>query len=189
MKAIHFNQTGVIALVVISAFLVVSCAQYQVRTNKALNYSERSDRIFVWSAIGTVGLLDRKLIFSDDSFVNYFHTALKIAFEKEKIAVDIRPFIPKNDTMESLVRFEQEFNPRTRLMIQPVRYQVLTVNGSPSVSGLWLDLSMYDIATKRRVWRGQLFVDPALDVTAWTQSGAEKLANQVMGALRKDGLI
>ncbi len=188
MRAITFKKISIIVLIVISTALA-SCAQYQVRTNKALNYSERADRLFVWSAVGTVGLLDRKPMLGGDSFVNYFHGALRHSFEEAKVAVDIRPFVPKNDTIESLVRFEQEFNPRMRLMIQPTRYQILTVNGSPSVSGLWLDLSMYEIATKRRVWRGQLFVDPALDVTAWTESGAKRLAIQVINVLKKDGLI
>lgn len=178
-----------VTIVTLACALLSGCARYQVMTNRAADYSTRPDKVFVWSALGSIPSFRHVILVNGDSFENLFNAAMKQALVAAGVTVEVRPFVPANDEVESLVRFEQDLKPDARLVIQPKRYQTITRYGTSSVTGLWLDLSVYDVATGRRVWRGELFVDPALDLNPWGASGAEKIAAQIVDALRKDKLV
>lgn len=169
---------------------LAGCAQYKVRTNKAQGYTVRIERLFVWSAIGDVALLRQNARFNSDTFEHLFQLALKQGFDKAGIAADVRPFAAKADKLEDLVKFEGELKPNMRLLIQPTRVQTMTYQGSTTVvAGLWLDLSLYETTANRRIWRGELMIDPAVDMTAWGEAGAQKLTAQIVDALKKDRLL
>lgn len=168
------------------------CVSYQTQTNKALGYSEHIERLFVWSAIGNVSSLRAKHKYADDSYENYANAALKKAMSETGLTVDVRSFNPQTDTVDLLSRYETEVAPTARLTLVPGKYQVTTYRGISTVSTLWLNLSLYDIQSNRSVWHGQIVIDNgglAGHNMMWNKSGAEKLAEEIITALRKDGLI
>lgn len=166
-----------------------SCAQYKVATNRAAGYEGRIERLSIWSSVGGIDLLGVKQGFVKASFSDRFDAALKLNCQNENIRAEVHKFNPKNHTKVEFEPAEQELRPNTRLLIQPTRYQTATFKGGTWVSGLWLDLQLMDIASKRLVWHGSVFMDPGLDPTAWLDSGADKLSKQVIDALKKDKLI
>lgn len=183
------TRAGLFALLGFSVAVLAGCAQYQAYTNKALGYHDRAERLFVWTALGEVPFLRRKQMLANDSFENYFNATLKRMLAEEGIVTDVRQFSPKTDTIEQLHRFETDVAPTARLLIQPARYQMYSYGGGTTVSALWLDMSLYDVKSNRRVWRGQLYVDPGLSPSSWWESGAQELSARVIAALRKDDLI
>lgn len=188
---IHFSRLWrFIILPGCAAILLGGCAQYQTATNKAADYNDRIERLFVWSAMGEVPLFRSKHFLATDSFENRFNAALKHALSEEGVVADVRMFSPKNDTFEQLSRFETDLAPAARLLIQPAKYRTFTYNGATSISELWIDMSLYDARTNQRVWRGQLHIDPGLGPNLFVlTSGAQEVSAQVIAALKKDKLI
>lgn len=186
---VYSRRVGLCALLGLGVAILAGCAQYQAHTNKALDYNERIERLFVWSAIGEVPFFRKKHALANDNFENYFNAALKRMLAEEGIVADVRPFAPKTDTIEQLNRFETGVAPTARLLVQPARYQMYSYGGGTTVSALWLDMSLYDTRSNRRVWRGQLYVDPGLSPSSWWESGAQELSARVIATLRKDNLI
>jgi len=188
-KSVSTQSLRVLVLTT-AIYVLTSCAQYQVRTNKELGYSKSVECLYVWSAVGEIDLLHLKRPFHSDSFENQFHAALKQSLMSAGVVAEVRAFSPKGDRMVDLIPFENDLKPNMRLVIQPTRYQMMTSSrGGSRIGGLWLDLSMYEVATNRRVWRAELFADAGLDMTVWMQTGAENLATQIVDALRKDRLL
>lgn len=187
MKIMKKSFFFVIATIAVG--MLSSCAQYQVSTNRVNSYEGHIERLSIWSSIGSIALLGSKPRLASASFSDRFDVALKLNFQNENISTYVHEFTPQNHIKEQFEPLEQEFRPNMRLIIQPIRYQTVTIRGSTGVSGLWLDLSLIDIASHRFVWHGSIFMDPGLDPTAWIDSGADKLSKQIIGALRKDKLI
>lgn len=178
------------ALLGIGVTSLSGCAgSYQLQTNKAVGYNARVEKLFVWTAVGSVGNLGAKNKFTSWTFLESFHSHLKRGLEKYNIPADVREFTPKTDSASDLARFEQELGPNMRLLIQPTRVQTITYQGSSAIAGLWLDLSLIDLARNERVWRGELYLDAFFRLGAWGESGAEALATQVIEGLIKDSLI
>lgn len=166
------------------------CAQYQVQTNKAMGYSKIIDRLAVWSAVRQVPSLGIKNWTQNDSFENVFHASLKRELAAVGVISEVRPFIPATDTAESLARFETELAPTMRLLIAPAKYQTFTYNGSTGITRIVFDLSLFEIASSKRVWRAQLVIDnPLGGGFAWGEDGAKNLERQIMDALRKDKFL
>lgn len=169
-------------VVLVAVGMLASCAQYKMSAKRVNSYEGHIERLTIWSSIGGIRLLG-------GSFTDRFDAALIRNFQSEGVSAYVHEFTPKNLNKEMLGEFERELRPNARLFIQPTRYQTATIKGSTMISGLWLDLSLNDIATGRLVWRGSIFLDPGFDPSVWIDSGANKLALQIVNALKKDELL
>ena len=189
--------------IVVAVGMLSSCAQYKVSTDHVKDYQGHIEKLSIWSGIVNVPTFGFKGRLESDTFSNRFDAALAHAFLDENINVVIHD-IPQPRQNELNVNFnlgEQEFHPDTRLLIQPVRYQILNMSGgiggsSSEVARLWLNLILVDLRgdvsdlNKKVIWRGSIFVDNSgLDLTVWKTAGAEKLSKQIIDALKKDKFL
>lgn len=174
----------------IAAAVLASCAQYSVRTNKAAGLTEKIDRVYVWSGIGSATPFTKQRLFAGDTFENYFNVALANKLTETGIRNELKKFSPSTDKMEDLVRFEGSLSPRYRLLVEVPRYKTITAQGVTNVDVLYLNLSLIRVSNNERIWRSEVVVDcNSAPGTAWREDGANKLAGQIVEALKQDGLI
>lgn len=179
-----------LCILIAAASMVASCAQYSVKTNKAPGFSGKIDSVYVWSGIGSVTPFTKERLFAGDSFENYFNTALAKKLDETKVVSKLKGFSPSTDRMEDLGRFEGSINPRYRLLVLAPKYTTITAKGITNVDVLHLDISLIRVGTNERIWRSEIVVDcNTAPGTAWREDGANKLAGQIIDALKQDGLL
>lgn len=184
------NWVARLSLMVVAAAVLASCAQYSVRTNKAPGLAEKIDSVYVWSGIGKATPFTKQMLFAGDTFENYFNAALAKRLTETGIRNELKNFSPTTDRMEDLARFEGGLSPRYRLLVEVPRYKTITAQGVTNVDVLYLNLSLIRISNSERIWRSEVVVDcNTAPGAAWREDGANKLAGQIVDALKQDGLI
>jgi len=179
-----------IVLLTLTTMLLASCAQYSTKANKDPRFSTKLTNVYIWSSIGTVEPFTKKLLFSADTFEHQFNTALAKEFTKSGVKNELRDFSPSTDNLVDLARFEGTFNPDYRLLVVSPKYETITARGIINVNVLYLDISVIRIKDNQRVWWSEIVVDTnTAPGTAWREAGANKLAEQIINALKQDGLI
>lgn len=179
-----------IVLLTLTTMLLASCAQYSTKTNKDPGFSTKLTNVYIWSSIGTVEPFTKKLLFSADTFEHQFNTALAKEFTKSGVKNELRDFSPSTDSLADLARFEGTFNPNYRLLVISPRYDTITSRGVTNVDNLYLDISVIRIKDNKQVWQSSIVIQTnTAPGTAWREAGANKLAEQIVDALKKDGLI
>lgn len=179
-------------LFVLLVFVSFGCAQYSSKTNKSAGYSKKMDRVFVWSSIGQVEPARNKHWIQSDSFENYFHSALRSGLSENGLEVDVRDFVPGADKSSDFVRFERNMSPSTRMLVSPVKHRSITsqYNSKPMLTYLSIDVTLIDLAINKKIWRAQFVIDsPAGGISPWGEDGAKKIVDQIIDALKKDGLV
>jgi hypothetical protein len=187
----YTNRLTRLVLSVLAAVLVAGCgtASYSAKSNKAPNFTTHISRVSVWSDIDNVPLLSRKGFGMSDTFANFFSVALKANLANAGATAEVRGISP-GDKLADLVRFEQQFSPEYRLMIAVPKYHLMDTNGRVSMADMKLDLSLFTVKDNRRVWRGELMMDGGLVRDfPWRQEGAQRLAQEMVMLLQKDGLV
>lgn len=185
----YLNRSFSFLMILLAVGMLASCAQYQVSSNRVNSYDGHIERLAIWSSVKNVQLLSVARGFYTKAFTDRFNLALKQKFQNEGISADVHEFTSNTFNKEIVGSLEQEFQPNSRLLIQPTRYHITTYQGSPIVSALWLDLSLNDVATDKLIWHGTIFLDPGLDPNTWIDSGANNLASKIVDAIKKDELI
>lgn len=132
-------------LSMVLALSVAGCGgQYAASTNKDATFNTHVNRLFIWSGIENVTPLTRKLPLTDDTFTNFFHTALKKNFSEKGVMNELKSFTPETDSLNDLARFEGKFAPAYRLIITPSKYSTITSTyyNKTLVDKMYLDLSL-----------------------------------------------
>ncbi len=179
-----------ILLLVPMTVATISCAQYSVKTNKALDFTEKLRSVYAWSGIGSVEPLTRRLPFAEDTFENLFNSALRRKLSENGVTCELRNFSPNTDSMAALARFEGTANPEYRLLLVPTKYKTIKYGGATNLDVLYLDKSVIKIKDARRVWRSEFVVNAnTAPGAAWREAGADKLAELIVSTLVRDGLL
>lgn len=176
---------------VLAAVLVAGCgtASYSAKSNKAPDFTTHISRVSVWSGIDNVALLSRKGLGMSDTFANFFTAALKADLAHAGATAEVRGISP-GDKLADLVRFEKEFSPEYRLLIEVPVTRTLMANNRASMQDMKLNISLFTVKDNRRVWRGEVLMDGGLVRDfPWRQEGAQRLAQEIVTLLQKDGLV
>ncbi|MES2772194.1 MAG: hypothetical protein V4623_09555 [Pseudomonadota bacterium] len=172
------------------AFMLSSCAEYFVKSNKNENFTEKLTNVYVWSGIGSIAPFTKRPPFADDTFENLFNTALTNKLTQHGVNNELHRFESVSDDNSDLLRFETKFNPDYRLLIATQGYGTMTSRGITNVNTFVLSLSIIRLADKQKIWQSEVFVDAnTAPGTAWRTAGADKLADLMIKKMQQDQLF
>ena len=183
-------RTSRIVMIVLTVFSLASCAQYSVKTSKSSNFIGKIKDVYVWSAVGDVVPFRKKLLFSSNTFENQFNSALSSKLTALGIKNRLRYFSPSIDKNSDLARFEVGMHPNYRLVIFSPQYSTITAEGATNVDVLHLNVILTRTTDNHQIWENEIVVNTHhAPGAAWRDAGAKKLAQMIIDALKKDGLV
>lgn len=186
------EATFIRRLVKVTAFLMLplwltGCAIVHSSSNKDHQYSEKLDRVSVVSSIGAISYLSGP-IKPSAPFPENFRNVLMAEFAKRGIAATYEDAGPGIAEAVAAENEDRTRSPTTKMTILVKRTTYRTY-GTTYLEQAIFDLSIYSIATNRRVWHAEVAIDSSVDVPHWSEATAVKFVGEIFKVLKDDALI
>jgi hypothetical protein len=186
------NRLMLLVVTVLAACLVAGCGTVSdpAKTNMAPGFIGHISRVAVWSDLDNIARLSTKRFGMADSFANVFSATLKNDLASAGATAEVRR-LPALSKPQDLVKSEQEFSPQYRLLITVPKYRVVKSNTSVDVLDLNLEINLFTVQDRRRVWHSEFVLRRGVIPTpmSWNETDAQQLAHDLVKLLRKDGLV
>jgi len=160
------------------ALVLAGCARVNVESKKRADYDRKLDRTLV-----VFTAFDR---FSKD-YRQLLHDRARDEFAKRGVTIQFAT-TPDGLGLEDDPSFDaqaKEFNASTVLIVRPVSG---TVDAIGAVLAADLDAQLYDVASRKRVWRAKIRYTAGGSLNS-DGDRVDKLVNGITSALTSDGLL